>query len=70
MHASRRGEVTSTAMRHCLVVAGANLTQPELMALDSSFRSTTRPEMIAWKDFCRAAVETSKRASSGMQRGP
>ncbi|CAN0300802.1 unnamed protein product [Laminaria digitata] len=53
-------------MRHCLVVAGASLTQPELMALDSSFRSTTRPEMIAWKDFCRAAVEISKRATSGV----
>lgn len=57
--------MTSTAMRHCLAVVGATLTQSELMALDSSFRSTSRPEMIAWKDFCRAAVAAARRPSSG-----
>lgn len=51
------GEVTRTAMRHCLVLAGVRLTSLELAAVDQSFRSTTRPEMIGWKEICRAAVE-------------
>lgn len=44
-------------MRHCLVLAGVRLTSLELSAVDQSFRSTTRPEMIGWRDICRAAVE-------------
>lgn len=53
----RSGEVTTTAMHHCLVLAGVRLTSVELAAVDQSFRSTTRPEMIGWRDICRAAVE-------------
>ncbi|CAM9108925.1 unnamed protein product [Ectocarpus sp. 12 AP-2014] len=53
----KTGEVTCTAMRHCLVLAGVCLTSPELAAVDSAFRSTTRPEMIGWRDICRGAVD-------------
>ncbi|CAM9155142.1 unnamed protein product, partial [Ectocarpus sp. 4 AP-2014] len=53
----KTGEVTCTAMRHCLVLADVRLTSPELAAVDSAFRSTTRPEMIGWRDICRAAVD-------------
>ncbi|CAB1116756.1 unnamed protein product [Ectocarpus sp. CCAP 1310/34] len=54
---SQGGEVTCTAMRHCLVLADVRLTSPELAAVDSAFRSTTRPEMIGWRDICKAAVD-------------
>lgn len=63
-----RGEVTCTAMRHCLVLAGVRLTSPELAAVDSAFRSTTRPEMIGWRDICRAAVDACNNTGTAMEK--
>lgn len=63
------GEVTRTAMRHCLVLAGVRLTSLELSAVDQSFRSTTRPEMIGWKAICRAAVEVCDGGGLGRSSG-
>jgi len=63
-HNSRRGEITCTAMRHCLVLAGIRLTSPELNAVDQSFRSTARPEMIYWRDICKAAVDACNGGST------
>eukprot|EP00752_Nemacystus_decipiens_P004962 g4515.t1 len=70
----KTGEVTHTAMRHCLVLAGVRLTSLELAAVDQSFRSTKRPEMIGWRDICRAAVEACNggglgRSGSGVAGG-
>lgn len=56
---ANRGEVSCTAMRHCLVLAGVRLTSPELLALDKAFRSHTRPETIGWQDLCRVAFGPS-----------
>lgn len=58
-----RGEVTTTALKHCLMVAGVHLKASELTAVDRAFRSISRPEMIAWKDFCKAAVDDMERSS-------
>lgn len=63
-----RGEVTCTAMRHCLVLAGVRLTSPELAAVDSAFRSTTRPEMFGWRDICRAAVDACNNTGTAMEK--
>eukprot|EP00903_Cladosiphon_okamuranus_P012495 g11700.t1 len=65
----KTGEVTRTAMRHSLVLAGVRLTSLELSAVDQSFRSATRPEMIGWKDICRAAVEAYSGGGFGSSSG-
>ena len=59
----RSGCLTTSKFRNGLSRAGVQLTGTELLALEAAFRSSKRPDMIAWRDFLDAvdsAVVISK----------